>query len=351
MTTEPHPFASQKDLRQAFSQGLLRLLDEDEGMGAFILALANAHAEPGRFDALEARLLPRYRQLSEDCRRSLAAGEPINAPVDDLLVLLKLMALGYDRLPAPEQRRAGPWQLQFNLLRSLRPERAGGEQINQLLRPFNPAGFHFNKPFLASETFWRGEFLARPIALLYNKFPFMPLHGLWVPEAEQCLPQYLTESLHYHAWACCLELSGRIPGLGLGYNSLGAGASINHLHFQLFLEAGLPLEDPSWRHNGGPHAYPLPCRRFDRPESAWQAISRCHEHNIAYNMLYRGERLYLLPRRLQGCFERQPWLSALGWSELCGRFVLFNRSNYQGLRAQQIEQQLRALGTEDRGWR
>ncbi len=343
MSTDTHPFADPNQLRAAFADGLQRMLAEDPGMGAFILVLANARSEPGQFDDLEAALTSRYRELADRCRHQLVQGEPSSAPPDDLLVLLKLMALDMEQLPALQQRLAGPWRVQFNWLRSLRPERAGAEAITQLQRPFNPEGFHFNKPFLASETFWRGDFLGRSTNLLYNKFPFMPLHGLWVPDAAREWPQYLQAELHHYIWDCCNQLHPRIPGVGLGYNSLGAGASINHLHFQLFVEPDLPIEADIWSHNGGKRAYPLPCERFIDPALAWRAIEQCHAQNIAYNILYRGAEMFLIPRRFQGQFQKQPWLSALGWSELCGRFALFNQDNYGQLEAPKIEQQLRAL--------
>lgn len=343
MTTENSPFTDLGHLRMAFSQGLHRLLDMDSGMGAFILVLANAHSLPQDNAELSTKLDQRYAELADACRQLLATGQPISAPLDDLMVLLKLMVLGYDSLPTPQQRNLGPWQLQFNLLRSLRPERACGAEIRQILQPFNPDGFHFNKGFLATETFWRGSYLGHPVALLYNKFPFMPLHGLWVPDPTLGLPQYLLAQWHQYAWSCCAQLAQRIPGLGFGYNSLGAGASVNHLHFQLFVSADLPVEAAQWQHQGGSQDYPAHCQRFDDAETAWAAIEHCHRQNLAYNILYRGRRCYLFQRRLPGQFDRHPWLSALGWSELCGRFVLFNQQYYQGLEAEQIEAQLQAL--------
>ncbi len=38
----------------------------------------------------------------------------LEAPEDDLLVFLKLMAVGLENLQPTQFRRAGPWELQFN---------------------------------------------------------------------------------------------------------------------------------------------------------------------------------------------------------------------------------------------
>ena len=71
--------------------------------------------------------------------------------------------------------------------------------------------------------------------LLYNKFPFVDLHSLLVPRRLENAPQFLHRHHHEAAWAMTLALGETLPGVGLGYNSFGAFASVNHLHFQLFL--------------------------------------------------------------------------------------------------------------------
>lgn len=259
------------------------------------------------------------------------------------MVFLQILAVGFDHLASPVTRQEGVWQLQFNSLRAFRPARASAEQIGNLSKPFHQDCFHFNKPFLAAETFWRGDYLGKRVALLYNKFPFMPLHGLWVPEPDSNQPQYLSESKHHYISDCCRELGETIPAIGMGYNSLGAGASINHLHFQLFASnEPLPLELPCWLHNGGDAPYPAQCQVYRHQEEAWGAIEQCHQQNIAYNILYRPALCYLMPRRYQGGFERQPWLTAATWNELCGNFVLFNRDDFMGLSMDQIQGQLAA---------
>ena len=45
----------------------------------------------------------------------------------------------------------------FNPVRSLRPARASAEKIEVINRAFNDQLFNFNKPFLAPEVFWEGE--------------------------------------------------------------------------------------------------------------------------------------------------------------------------------------------------
>lgn len=345
------PFASEETLAGAFSQGLHQLLDRDAGLGAFILVLANALAAGcddganrwGGYEDLHPRLARRYAELADQCRALLLRGQKPAAPLDDLMVFLQLMAVGFDHLTPPQTRREEVWQLQFNGLRGFRPERASAERIDTLYKPFHQDCFHFNKPFLAAETFWRGDFLGKPVALLYNKFPFMPLHGLWVPEPDRNHPQFLNEALHGYIDHCCNRLGRSLPAIGLGYNSLGAGASVNHLHAQLFVtKEPLPVELGCWTHNGGQATYPAQCLAYRDRAAAWRAIEQYHQRNIAYNILYRPGVCYLMPRRFQGGFERQPWLSAITWNELSGGLVLVDRSDFDGLTAGRISAQLAA---------
>ncbi len=102
--------------------------------------------------------------------------------------------------------------------------------------------------------------------VLYNKFPFAPWHLLVVPEPEQTLPQFLTQTHHARMMALVTEQADALPGLGMAFNSLGAYASINQLHFQGFVrEAPFPVELPRWRHNGGEDEYPLECWHYGFP--------------------------------------------------------------------------------------
>ena len=253
------PFDNLDNLRGAFMAGLERLL-EDPGLGAYILVLANASFDPEIFRQLREPLERRFGEHARRCRAAFAEGRELEETEDDLLVFLKLVALGFQSIGTTQVRRAGPWEVQFNLLRAFRPKRMSccptrGSQV-----PFDPAGFHFNKPFLRKEAFWSGWIKGRSVDLLYNKFPFVELHGLLVPDREANLPQFLGRPYHHYVWELTRELAQGLPEIGFSYNSYGAHASVNHLHFQMFARRQpLPLLDPQWRHNGGEHSYPSPC--------------------------------------------------------------------------------------------
>jgi ATP adenylyltransferase/5',5'''-P-1,P-4-tetraphosphate phosphorylase II len=256
-----------------------------------------------------------------------------------VLVFLKLNTIGFDHLGLMESRRAGPWDVMFNPIRALRPPRISGMNFEGLLRAFDPAGFHFNKPFLAKEVFWQGDLAGKPARLLYNKFPFSRLHGLLVPEPMREMPQYLTPELHGWAWNICTE-SGA-PGFCLGYNSYGGGASVNHLHFQSLVQTNpLPVQDPRFVQNGGSEPYPLPCQRFDDPADAWFELDRLHQHNTPYNLIYSKDRVHLIARIPQDSGKLSAQSRGYGWSEMAGAVTVFSREAFEGLSATEFESDL-----------
>jgi hypothetical protein len=333
------PFTSHSTLQQRFADGLAAMLESHRGLGVYILVLANAAYDARFWAQLAPALAARHAELADHITESLRAGQKLDEPDDDMLVFLKLLAIGLEHLTPLESRRAGPWNLMFNPLRALRPPRISGQTFEGLLRPFDPAGFHFNKPFLAKEVLWEGPLAGKPARLLYNKFPFARLHGLLVPEPLRELPQTLTPELHGWAWHLCAHAGMR--GLCLGYNSHGAGASINHLHFQSFVEPDpLPVQDPRFSHNGGSVSYPLPCKRFTEPADAWLELDHLHEQNIPYNLIYSKNCLQLVARVPQDNSKLSTQSRGYGWSEMAGAITLFNREAFESLSAAEFEMEL-----------
>ncbi len=339
MSMLSHPFASATSLEHGFADGLDAILHKHPGLGVYILALANAAYDPKLWAQLSPALSARHRELAATLTDLLRNGQVLTEPDDDVQVFLKLLAIGFGHLKTMETRCAGPWHLFFNPIRALRPPRVSGIKFDSLLRPFDPAGFHFNKPFLTKEIFWEGELDGKPTRLLYNKFPFARLHGLLVPEPLRQAPQYLTPELHDWVWDVCAE-SG-IPGFCLGYNSTGAGASVNHLHFQSFVQATpLPIQDARFAHNGGTESYPLPCRRFDDAESAWLEIDRLHQRDLPYNLIYSTGCLHLVARLPQDSNRINASSRGYGWSEMAGAVTLFSREEFDELSAAEFEVEL-----------
>lgn len=173
----------------------------------------------------------------------------------------------------------------------------------------------------------------------------MPLlHGLLVPESYENLPQFLSADMHHFTNSLCTQLGQNIPDIAIAYNGYGAGASINHLHFQVFtMQEPLPVVKPHWQHNGGTTPYPVSCRILESPVSAWQYINELHHNNIAYKLVYLPDRIICLASPFQGSYEIPLWTKNFTWYELCGGVTTFNQDDFQQLEDERISAALSTL--------
>lgn len=327
----PDLFASPAAFRAGFERGLARLLDSG-GLNLFILVTANAGFDGALFAALREDLQAHYQRLATELREVFANGGHVDEADDDLLVFLKIVAIGFDALALTEQRQAGIWEVQFNHLRSFRPMRNSQRPMTSIKAAFEPSGFNFNKPFIQQETLWSGEMLGKRFDLYYNKYPFVDLHCLLVPEREACLPQYHRRDMHEFVWQLVKQFADALPGIRVGYNALGAFASVNHLHFQLFVRnQALAVEHACWQHNGGDNAYPVECRCYRDRGEAWAAIEHLHVQNQTYNLLYTPRGMYCMVREKQGGFPLAAWSNGFSWYEMSGGMITFNHEDFAGL--------------------
>jgi diadenosine tetraphosphate (Ap4A) HIT family hydrolase len=323
--------------KSRFAAGLENMLTPD-GLGAFILVLANSMQDSELFQWLANDLDRTFAQLQ--------AATP-DAPEDDQIVFSALAKTGIQGLSCWEYQPLEPWELVINPLRALRPARGAGQLFSGIHQAFDPGKFHFNKPFLRPEILWEGETGGIPLRVLYNKFPFAPWHLLVVPEPEQNLPQLLTQAHHTHMMELVTEQAQRLPGLGMAFNSYGAYASVNHLHFQGFVrETPFPLEQACWRHHGGQQDYPVECILTHDSHEAWQTLEELHHANQPYNLLYRENACYILPRKAQGLVDLPAWaFGGIGWHDLCGVLAL---PDITALGMEKAEELAQFLGTFNR---
>ncbi|XP_018683880.2 GDP-L-galactose phosphorylase 1 isoform X1 [Musa acuminata AAA Group] len=129
-------------------------------------------------------------------------------------------------------------------------------RIDRVLQPFDGKKFNFTKiaqeemliRFEESENDDRGFFENTPIAdsespnvIAINVSPIDYGHVLLIPRILDCLPQRLDEQSFSLAVSVARE--AETPYFRVAYNSLGAFATINHLHFQAFYLVGaFPVE-------------------------------------------------------------------------------------------------------------
>ena len=310
-----------------------------DNLGCFILALANSLQDKDIRVALHADLEITFDMLKKSFDDYRSA-----TPPDDVAVFEQLREIDLSDLPLWKSRRAGRWDITCNTIRKLRPARASSQVLCSIKKDFDASGFHFNKPFLKPEILWQGEFRNVQLRVLYNKFPFADYHLLITVSPEQERAQLIDEAAHQLIHDLVQQNAEKLPGFGAGFNSLAAGASVNHLHFQGFIrQQALPIEDTCWLHNGGKDKYPLVVYRFDAAGSAWNRIEQLIELDIAFNCLYRAGVCYVIPRKYQGSVELPDWLQGAGWLDVAGVMTVSDDEMLDSISEKEISQSLNLL--------
>lgn len=156
--------------------------------------------------------------------------------------------------------------------------------------------------------------------VLINVSPIEYGHVLLCPRVTDCLPQRITPELLLPP--LYMAAVSRNPYFRVGYNSLGAYATINHLHFQAYyLMEAFPIERAPTsrlppgvykkRHRHGSTVsqvtnYPVRCLCFelgDGFESLADLVGTCCERlqarDIPFNLLIadHGARVFLIPQK------------------------------------------------------
>jgi len=134
----------------------------------------------------------------------------------------------------------GKYQLFIQLNEMRFNNRRRPQAINCISQPFNPEKFNFNKVHSKEVLFEVCPMHTSAAAtseddrhlMMINVSPMEYGHSLLVPSVSSCLPQVLTEE----ALLLALETSmlSNHRGFHVGFNSLCAHASVNHLHFHVW---------------------------------------------------------------------------------------------------------------------
>lgn len=242
-------------------------------------------------------------------------------------------------------------------------------RVDTVLQDFDPKKFNFTKVG-QEEVLFRFEestdgqssfneaapVLDSPNVVVINVSPIEYGHVLLVPRVLDCLNQRICADTLLLALHMAVEADN--PYLRIGYNSLGAFATINHLHFQAYyLSAPFPIERAptvrvSQRRKRKRAAkileltqYPVRALVYEVGSSLEElalmvasACERLQEANTPFNVLIadRGARVFLIPQ----CFaERQArgevpqelldtQVNPAVW-EISGHIVLKRREDYE----------------------
>ena len=339
---QDHAFSSETSFKQAFDNGLISLLNKHQSAGTFILALANFIQHPSLLNVNQPLVKQTYSKLAQQYQLAKEQGLTPDDAADDYNVMSSLIKLGLDNISPLKHRSCGDekWSLYFNQLRSFRPERMSATHIESINIDFDKNTFNFNKPFLKKEIFIEQQLNNKQASLLYNKFPFADYHGLLVLEREQEFNQFLSEEIFHYIYQLFQDISQTLPEQIIAYNSIGAGASVNHLHFQsCLMKQPLSLFDKQWTHNNGLTEYPAPCKVFNQAENSWAYINKLQSTNTPFNLIFYNQRLYCLPRKLNNQINSS--IPQIGWFEMAGGFSLPNRTIFDSIGSTEIARVLK----------
>ncbi|KAF5730529.1 GDP-L-galactose phosphorylase 1 [Tripterygium wilfordii] len=242
-------------------------------------------------------------------------------------------------------------------------------RVDKVLQPFDGSKFNFTKvgqeevlfQFEASEE-EEVQFIPNapidveksPSVVAINVSPIEYGHVLLIPRILECLPQRIDHESFLLALHMAAEAGN--PYFRLGYNSLGAFATINHLHFQAYyLAVPFPVEKAPTKKittsDGGVKIsellkYPVRGLVFeggntlqDLSNTASDACICLQNNNIPYNVLIAdsGKRIFLFPQLYA---EKQAigevslelldtQVNPAVW-EISGHMVLKRKEDYEG---------------------
>ncbi|XP_073128522.1 GDP-L-galactose phosphorylase 2-like [Henckelia pumila] len=241
-------------------------------------------------------------------------------------------------------------------------------RVDKVLQPFDQNKFNFTKigqeevlfQFEANESSEVQFFPHAPIDIenspsivAINVSPIEYGHVLLIPRILECLPQRIDRESFLLALLMAVEAGN--PYFRVGYNSLGAFATINHLHFQAYyLAAPFPIErTPSKKiitmKSGVKISdilnYPVRGLVFEggnKLEYLSNVVSDAciclQENNVPYNVLIAdsGKRIFLFPQ----CYAEKQALGEVSselldtqvnpavW-EISGHMVLKRKKDYE----------------------
>jgi hypothetical protein len=255
----------------------------------------------------------------------------------------------------------GEFQLQYNPMRGYRPRRMARKKSMPLCVPFDPVGFHYAQPYCEDEVFLTTLLSGLKVDLLFNRYPFAPYHFLWIPDRFGQHNQFLDrtkDSLILKEARDYVMEDGKDSSIRLCYNSTGAHASVNHLHFQGFLitEHWQPPFEKCIRNHiklRGGSSGPLECyfkgvqwlSKNNSVEELQSFIGKMNACNRPYCLYITPEGIACFPRQPQDyapyikLLEQSPLTTGFAFFEMLGEIICPNK-NVSIFEKQQIERSI-----------
>lgn len=236
----------------------------------------------------------------------------------------------------------------FNPYRRLKPNSPEKRQPGPLAAP-SPDIFQCGYKCQEPNHPW--SLLSRdPIAVLlmpngywacyYNFSPFeQEGHFLWLPVEVNgnviILPHY-PQVMKREFLADGISLFRKSKGLLYFFNSLHAGASQNHFHFQAVSTCGNKFAIEKMKVPAGKtssyltnyHIEGLSFSLYSSVDDIFECIQGLRNAGIPYNLVMVGDTIYLIPRNAQHEIVTEFPYGVLASMEMAGKLIISDKKNY-----------------------
>ncbi|KAJ8720973.1 hypothetical protein PYW08_006438 [Mythimna loreyi] len=250
----------------------------------------------------------------------------------------------------------GSYLLQLNPDRQ--SKRRTPEEMNNIFQPFDEKKFNFNKVSPKEILFSIEDEGGNKHTVLINVSPVSRYHSLLCPYVDKCLPQVVTpESLDLAVQIMFLIEDRTVR---IGFNSICAFASVNHLHYHFFVEKNiLAVEKVKWQNFKEDvylldKSFPVPAfcfqvQRHSSTKTLWKVLEYFLKKSIAHNILMTKIRriggpedvvnVIVWPRRNTNGAKK---LAAFNVAvlELSGWFPIYDAESFKNLDAKGLEAEL-----------
>lgn len=237
--------------------------------------------------------------------------------------------------------------IQFNGYRALKPG-GGAPNTKDVSAEVNKCRFCCQEP-KGQLSILRRDPLAQ-LALpnwkwnaYYNAVPFEKEgHFLWLPVlvdgVTTIIPHFIQE-LSVTFLEDAMALFRNSNKMIIFFNSLHAGASVNHIHLQaVFHKQILAIEKAPVVERAGLRVldgYPAHGIVFDRqnvePAEIWLHLTRLQENNTPFNLIFIGERICLIPRNSTHEVVEEFPTGILASMELAGKIITVDEKLYDSI--------------------
>jgi hypothetical protein len=170
----------------------------------------------------------------------------------------------------------------------------------------------------------------------YNAMPFEEEgHFLWLPvsvDGTTTIIPHIPQELSHALLEDALVLFRNSDKLAIFFNSLHAGASVNHIHLQAVFHKGtLSIETASIVEREGLavlYDYPAHGIVFNRDaesDKIWPYLDRLQEKKVPFNLIFVGERICLIPRNPEHEVVEEFPMGVIASMELAGKIITVDK--------------------------